>query len=151
MCHDHDWLKDHCLFLTTWCRSSTLPEGFPRCCAPPLFPFRLVVGPVHTWYQIKIQNSAKTMQKVSFICWKLGEKSFSKIKDFVLVFITVGWSRNGSGLILDNHPINPTYQYECWNLVQTKLNYLWLVLSCSQMISDVFRSSMMFSYGLRCF
>ena len=52
----------------------------------------------------------------------------------------------GIGLVWDilSYPY-PTFYYECWNLLQTELNYLWWDLSCSQddircfkMFPDVF-------------
>ena len=42
----------------------------------------------------------------------------------------------GIGLVWDNHPTPPhwttTFRSDCWNPLQTELNYLWRVLSCSQ-------------------
>ena len=40
----------------------------------------------------------------------------------------------GIGLVWDNHPdrTGPTFWSDCWNPLQTELNYLWGLLSCSQ-------------------
>ena len=42
----------------------------------------------------------------------------------------------GIGLVWDNNRTGPdptaTFQSDCWNPLQTELNYLWGVLSCSQ-------------------
>ena len=49
----------------------------------------------------------------------------------------------GIGLVWDNHPPQPpTFWSDCWNPLQTELNYLWWVLSCSQ---DDIRCFPMFS------
>ena len=36
----------------------------------------------------------------------------------------------GIGLVWDNNPTT-TFRFDCWNLLQTELNHLWWVLSCS--------------------
>ena len=38
----------------------------------------------------------------------------------------------GIGLVWDNLSTGPTSWSDCWNPLQTELNYLWWVLSCSQ-------------------
>ena len=47
------------------------------------------------------------------------------------------WGDLGNGLISDpsilsTETYTATFWYECWNLIQTELNYQWWVLSCSQ-------------------
>ena len=47
------------------------------------------------------------------------------------------WGDLGNGLvsdpsILSTETYTATFWYECWNLIQTELNYQWWVLSCSQ-------------------
>ena len=37
----------------------------------------------------------------------------------------------GIGLVWDNHPDQTTFRPDCWNPLQTELNHLWWVLSCS--------------------
>ena len=37
----------------------------------------------------------------------------------------------GIGLVWDNHPDQTTFWSDCWNPLQTELNHLWWVLSCS--------------------
>ena len=68
------------------------------------------------------------------------------------------WGDLGIGLvsnpsILSTQPNTATFWYECWNLIQTELNYQWWVLSCSQddvrCFQMVFRR-IQFSYFFGC-
>ena len=79
----------------------------------------------------------------------------TQLQEDSMLFITVRWSRNWSGLVWSEitypHPTT-TFRSDCWNPLQTELNYLWWVLSCSQddiiwlyMFSDVLSCFPMFS------
>ena len=72
-----------------------------------------------------------------------------KLKPFRFVLLLSPSGDLGIGLVWDNHP-HPTAAFwsDCWNPLQTELNYLWWVLSCSQ---DDIRWFEMFSIVLSCF
>ena len=85
--------------------------------------------------------SVEISSRSGCFCWKSNWTKFDQVENTgghwettVAAFLLSPSGDLGIGLVWDNHPTHrtTTFQSDCWNPLQTELNYLWGVLSCSQ-------------------
>ena len=84
------------------------------------------------------------LSKPSGLCWDLKDLtlgfrytcSILELNVFVMCLLSpsgdLGVRLVWHNLSPPDHPTPPTFWSECWNPLQTEINYLWGVLSCSQ-------------------
>ena len=129
--HPHHFAKVGHPFLTWPCIAPCTPCWRAACLGPGSDSRALRAGLVEYY-----SEWSKSFRGVVGPCVPLSSLSLGlKVMDCPSLQIIQFLSPSGDlgiSLVWDNNRTGPTFWSDCWNPLQSELNYLWGVLSCSQ-------------------